>query len=135
MLRLHFLLLSTLLFISCTTLRGSQHTWWTEETVSKLTIKLVNDPTKIEYLEFGKMGKKRIVLTTWGQAWTDRNGDSRRVTTNPALEWKFIRNHVVLYEDGNVAEELAFGRREGRFLLLRMKSGQIGRFKILDEPH
>jgi hypothetical protein len=136
MVRWHPFLLSATLLVSCSSCLASERAWVVREDSFEADDQtLVNDPTKVEYLAFGKAGDKRIVLTTWGQAWTDARGDSHRVTTNPALEWKFTKNHVVIYEDRDVAEVFSFVRREGHFLLLRMKSGHIGRFKILDEPH
>ena len=123
-------ILLALLVASCATSERVSQAGWTKRTVSGLTIKLVDDPTKIEWLDFGRGG---IVLTTWGRAWVSKSGDRYRMTTNPGLTWKFVDGHVLIYEDGHVAEDLSFVRRDGSFLILRMKSGKIGRFKILDE--
>ena len=102
---------------------------WTERSVAGLTIKLVDDPAKVEWLSFGAGGK---VSVTWGTTWKDKTGFHRVVTT-PWLDWKFVGGRVQIYDARAVAEELTFIRREGSHLILRMKGGKIGRFLIQRE--
>jgi hypothetical protein len=94
-----------------------------------LIIELVNHPTKIEWLHFSEGGK---VTVNWGRHWKTKK-DWGSVTTNPWLDWRFVDGRVVIFDGGHVAEELSLLRREGSFLILRMKSGEVGRFKILHE--
>ena len=123
-------ILFALLAAGCATPERAGQTGWTKRSVSGLTIKLVNDSKTIEWLRFAPNG---IVLVNWGTAWKTKSGDSYRVTTNPALDWKFVDGRVQIYDDGKVAEELTLIRREGSYLVLRMKSGKVGRFQILRE--
>ena len=110
-----------LLIIGCASSERVGQSGWTERSVSGLTIKLVDDPTRVEWLSFSRGGK---VSVTWG-----RFG----VTTTPWLDWKFVNGRVQIYEDGELAEQLTFIRREGSQLILRTKGGRIGRFLIQRE--
>jgi hypothetical protein len=122
--RVHWIFFA-LLVVGCATTARIAQNGWTERAVSGLTIKLVDDPTKVEWLSFGPGGK---VSVTWGTVWK-----GTRVTTTPWLDWRFSDGRVQILEDARVAEELTFIRREGSHLILRMKGGKIGRFLIQRE--
>jgi hypothetical protein len=112
--------LVAILLAACGTSARFVHDGWTENAVAHLTISLIH-PTNVEFLEFAPKGK---VAVRWG---------TRSLSTNPWLDWKLINGRIRIYEDGNVAEELTLLRREGSFLIIRMGSGKVGRFKIITE--
>lgn len=114
-----------LLIMGCAATPRVSQSGWTERSVSGLTVKLVDDPTKVEWLDFSGGGK---VAVTWGTV-----SKGTRVVTTPWLDWKFVDGRVQIVEDGGVPEELTFIRREGSHLILRMKDGKVGRFLIQRE--
>jgi hypothetical protein len=93
---------------------------WTQKDIEHLTISL-QDRIRVEFLQFAPKGK---VAVKWG---------TKDLWTNPWLDWKFSNGRISIYEEGRVAEELTLLKREGSFLIIRMQSGKIGRFKVIRE--
>src|SRR4051812_48081513 len=69
--------------------------FWTRQSVSNLTLELVDDPTMQERLIFGS----RLVAITRLTLRRRVGNEEEWITTQPAYRWKFIGERVVIYDE------------------------------------
>jgi hypothetical protein len=126
--RRRHLLLALLLAVFAVSGHASTN-FWTRQKVSTLTLDLVGNPMMQERLIFGP----RLVAITRVTLRRRVGNEEEWITTQPAYRWKFIGDRVVIYDEAYPRppeETLTFIRREGSFLILRRKSGEIARFRM-----
>ena len=129
LMRPHHGLLALLFFTFAATGHAAKNSFWSRQTVGTLRLDLVGDPAKDERLIFTPDGFVGVTRVTKRRV----PGGEESITTQPLFHWRFVGDRVVIYDAASPRdpdETLTFVRREGSFLVLRCKSGEVARFRM-----